>query len=45
MLQKAPDELVGGQRHALPALSLGVAVAEADLAVLEPTFRTSALTF
>jgi hypothetical protein len=35
MLQKAPDELVGGQGHGLPALSLGVPVAEADVAVLE----------
>jgi hypothetical protein len=35
MLEKAADELVGGQGHGLPALSLGVPVAEADLAVLD----------
>jgi hypothetical protein len=34
MLQKAPDELMGRQGHGLPALSLGVPVAEADSAVL-----------
>ena len=30
MRQKAPHELVGGQGHRLPALSLGVPVAEAE---------------
>lgn len=34
MLQKASDELVGGQRHGLPALVLGILIAEADVAVL-----------
>jgi hypothetical protein len=33
--QQAPPELVGGQGHGLPALSLGVPVADADLAVLD----------
>ena len=34
-LQKAPDELVGRQRHGLPALVLGLLLAEADVAVLD----------
>jgi hypothetical protein len=34
MLQKAPDELVGGQLHGLPALVLGLLIAEAYVAVL-----------
>src|SRR5882724_13583994 len=34
MLQKAPDELVGGQRHGLPALVLSILIAEADVAVI-----------
>jgi hypothetical protein len=34
MLEKATDELMGGQGHGLPALVLGVLVAEADLADL-----------
>ncbi len=35
VLQKAPDELVGGQRHGLPALVLSILRAEADVAVLD----------
>jgi hypothetical protein len=33
MLQKATDELMGGQGHGLPTLVLGVLVAEADLPI------------
>jgi hypothetical protein len=35
MLQKAPDELVGRQGHGLPALILGILIAEAHVAVLD----------
>ena len=35
MRQKAPDELIGERGHGLPALSLGIPVAEADVAVLD----------
>jgi hypothetical protein len=35
MRQKAPDELLGRQGHGLPALGLGVLVAEADLVILD----------
>jgi hypothetical protein len=34
MLEKAADELVGGQGHGLPVLVLGILVAEAPLTVL-----------
>jgi hypothetical protein len=34
MLQKAPDELPGRQGHGLPALILGILIAEAHVAVL-----------
>jgi hypothetical protein len=35
MLQKAADELEGGQGHGLPALVLGILVAKAHLAILD----------
>jgi hypothetical protein len=35
MRQKAPDELVGGQRHGFPTLVLGVLVAKAHLAMID----------
>ena len=35
MLQKTPDELMGGQRHGFPTLVLGVLVAKAHLAVID----------
>ena len=35
MRQKAPDELIGERGHGLPALRLGIPVAEADVAVLD----------
>ncbi len=34
MLEKAADALVGGQGHGLPALVLGILVAEAHLTIL-----------
>jgi hypothetical protein len=33
VLQKAPDELVGRQGHSLPAMVLGILIAEADVPV------------
>jgi hypothetical protein len=35
MLQKAPNELVSGQRHGFPTLGLGVLVAKAHLAIID----------
>ncbi len=35
MRQKAPDELVGGQRQGVPTLVLGVLVAKAPLAIID----------